>query len=363
MKKIACIALLCACMITAACAPAQSSPAYTRYSAAFFDAFDTVIQISAFAPDQQTFDRVYGEMQAMFTRYHAVYDGFLPHEGVKGLYYVNANAAKAPVEVEPELMELLLFCRDHQPETQGTVNIALGAVLAIWHDYREDGLYDPMSAELPPMARLEAAARHINFEDCIIDEAKGTVYFADPALRLDLGAVAKGYATEKVAQYLLESEMPSFILSAGGNVRMGNPPLDGRQRWGVGIQNPDASIFNETADGLVDTLFMADGSIVTSGDYQRYYVVGEKRYHHLISPFTLMPADLYRSVTVVCEDSGMADLLSTCFFILPYEEGRALADSMDGVEVMWLLNDEAGTVQMTEGLKAMSKNNGASSRD
>lgn len=108
----------------------------------------------------------------------------------------------------------------------------MGSVLSIWHEYREAGLDDPENAKLPPMEALQAAAQHMNIDDLILDEAAQTVYFADPEMKLDVGAVAKGYATEIVSQMLLAGDMPSFIISAGGNVRMGNPPADGRTKWG-----------------------------------------------------------------------------------------------------------------------------------
>ena len=231
----------------------------------------------------------------------------------------------------------------------------MGSVLSIWHEYREAGLADPEHAQLPPMEALEAASGHMNIDDLVLDEENMTVYFADPQLRLDVGAVAKGYATELISQMLLAGPMPSFIISAGGNVRLGNPPEDGRAAWGVGIQDPDGSVLG--LSDIVETLFLANSSVVTSGDYQRFYVVDGESYHHLIDPDTLMPGKFYRSVSILTEDSGYADMLSTAAFLMPYEESRAFIESLSGVEAIWLFPD--GTKEMTDGAAKIAKSRGA----
>jgi len=237
---------------------------------------------------------------------------------------------------------------------EGRVNVAMGAVLRLWHDAREAGV------ALPDEAALREAVGHVDMSQVILDEQAGTVYFADPELSLDLGAVAKGYTAERVAQWMLDSEMPSFIISAGGNVRCGQKPLDGRARWGVSIQDP-GPIDGLPGTGYMDVLYLTNLSVVTSGDYQRYYTVDGVRYHHLIDPDTLYPGQHMRAVTIVTQDSGLADALSTAVFLMPYEQGRAFVEALDGVEAYWVLLD--GSVQCTDGLRAMLASQGASSRD
>jgi len=337
---------------------AEDAPILTRYDTDFFDTFDTIITVMGYAPDEDTFRQVSNEAHEMFRRLHTLYDGYNAYAGVNNLYTLNREAAKGPITVEPELMDLLLFCKEHQPVTQGTTNVALGTVLQIWHDYREDGLYDPAAAQLPPIETLQNAAQHINFDDVILDPAAGTVTYADPKLQLDLGSVAKGYAAELVAQWMLDSAMPSFIINAGGDVRVGNPPLDGRRAfWGVGIQNPRGNVFSDPSNDIVETFFVANLSVVSSGDYQRYYIVDGKRYHHLIDPFTLMPGKHFSAITVLCEDAGLADLLSTAVFLLPYDEGRAMVESLEGVDALWIFHD--GSVEMTDGARERARSAGA----
>ena len=159
----------------------------------------------------------------------------------------------------------------------------------------------------------------------VIDEEASTVQITDPETRLDVGAIAKGYAVEQVCR-----EAPAGLLvSVGGNVRATGPKADG-QPWVVGIQSPDGD-----GEDFLHTLELSQGSVVTSGDYQRYYTVDGVRYHHIIDPDTLLPAAYWRSVTIVCADSGLADALSTALFTLPQEEGQALLNRWDA-QAMWV---------------------------
>ena len=318
-----------------------------KYSYMFFGTFDTAISIIGYAKNKAAFDQVAAEAEGMFKRFHQLFNQYYPYEGLNNLYYLNNNAAKAPVQVPQELFDLLAWCKTHQQDTRGQVNIALGAVLSLWHDERENAEMNPGEAKLPEMEALQEAAQHTSIEDLVLDPEQSTVFYRDPKMKLDLGAVAKGYATELVAQYMLTTEMPNFIINAGGNVRAGHPPLDGRTAWGVSVQDPDAALVLPAGDDIMDILYLADKSIVTSGDYQRYFIVDDERYHHLISPFTLMPPHHMRSVTIITQDSGLADLLSTAVFLMPFEEGFEYVNSLPGVDALWVLNDRS--VKMTEG--------------
>lgn len=354
MKKLSVILLLLSLLFCSGC---SAGAEMNKYSIVFADTFDTVITLIGYAESEEVFARNAALVQDMYRQYHKLYDTYTSYEneGIVSVYTLNQRAADKPVAVDPMLFNLLTFCKSHYDACHEQVNVAMGSVLSIWHDYREAGLNNPDDAQLPPMDALKTASGHTNLSDLILDAENMTVFYADPELKLDVGAVAKGYATEAVAQTLLAGDMPSFILSAGGNVRVGNPPQDGRKNWGVGIQDPEGSVLGLT--DIVETLFLSGLSVVTSGDYQRYYTVDGERYHHLIDPETLMPGTYYRSVSIITEDSGMADMLSTAAFLMPYEESRAFIESLDGVDAIWLFYD--GSKEMTDGAKAIAKSQGA----
>ncbi len=355
-RIIAALLLPALCFGLSACAASQPET-LDKFTKTFFGAFDTVITIQGFARDQATFDQVADQAENRFLELHRLYDNFHPYEGLNNLFTLNAKAAEAPVTVDKDLFNLIKFAKDEYSLTSGKTNIALGAVLSLWHDARTASIEDPENAYLPDMELLLKASQHTDINDVVLDEENMSVYYSDPELSIDLGAVAKGYATELVAQEMLRSEVTSFYINAGGNVRLGNGPMDGRENWGVAIQDPDGSVMGDPNTDLMDVLFLSNTSTVTSGDYQRYFEYEGKRYHHLISPETLMPTDYMRSVTIITEDSGWADLLSTAVFLMPYEEGRALVDSLEGVEAVWVLNDRS--VQMTDGIKKAARSQGA----
>ena len=158
-----------------------------------------------------------------------------------------------------------------------------------------------------------------------------------------MGAIAKGWATLRVA----EKAPSGLLISVGGNVCATGPKRQDGTAWVIGIQDPDQ------ADKNLHTLYLTKGSVVTSGDYQRTYWVEGKAYHHIIDPQTLMPATKWRSVSIVCPDSGLADALSTGLFLMDYEQGKALAQ-MCGAEVLWVSFD--GTEYMTPGFEADLRN-------
>ncbi|ABW18436.1 ApbE family lipoprotein [Alkaliphilus oremlandii OhILAs] len=330
---------------------------YSKYTDTFFDTFDTLVQVVGYTETEEEFKAYFEQIKSRFEQLHKLYDIYNNYEGLNNVKTINDNAGIKPVEVQKEIIDLIVFAKEWYSKTNGKTNIAMGSVLKIWHDYRQEGESEPEHAKLPPMEQLLEAAQYTNIDDVIVDTKKNTVYLADKKMALDVGAVAKGYATEVVAKEMMKKGFTSGIISAGGNVRVLEKPLDGvRERWGIGIQNPDQSILpNESS--ILETIFINNASVVTSGDYQRYYMVDGKTIHHLIDPETLMPGEYYRAVTVVTVNSGAADALSTAVFLTPYAESKALVEGIEGVEALWIMKD--GSIEATDGMKAIMKSHGA----
>ncbi len=304
-----------------------------RYEATFLKLFDTKTTIIAYTADKDEFSRHAQLIYDNLEQYHQLYDIYNSYDGINNLKTVNEQAGKAPVKVDRRIIDLLKFARQWHDKTGGKVNAAYGAVLRIWHDYRERGMEDPDDAELPPLEMLQEASKHTDINKVIIDEAASTVYLEDPEMSLDVGAIAKGYAVEQVSRIAIENGFTSGLISVGGNVRAIGAKDENARPWNVGVQNPDVA--DNQAD--VHILDMIDASLVTSGVYERYYTVNGKDYHHIIDPDTLFPSDEYKSVTILCKDSGAADALSTAVFNMSFEEGAEFIESLPDTEAFWIL--------------------------
>ena len=296
-----------------------------QYQATFLTLFDTVTYISGLADSQEEFSAQAQTIHDELLVYHRLFDIYNEYEGINNLKTVNDMAGIAPVQVDGEIIRMLTDCRDYYELTAHRVNVAMGSVLALWHEARSAGQDDPVSAELPDTDSLVTASLHVSWENVILDPQASTVYLADPELRLDVGAVAKGWSVQQVARNAPEG----LLISVGGNVCATGPKDASGTPWVVGITNPDSG------SEYLHTLFITDQAVVTSGDYQRYYVVDGKVYHHIIDPDTLYPAQLWRAVTVVCPDSGLADALSTALFLMSREDGQRLLEQC-GAEAMWM---------------------------
>ena len=328
------LSLLLGCALFASCE--EKSPQVEKFSAYSFDYFDTVTTVTGFAESQEAFDEVANAVLAELGEYHRLFTIYHRFDGLENLCTVNelVDGQHRTVTVDRRIIDLLLYAKDMYATTNGRVNIAMGSVLSLWHDYRTLGMEDPATAELPPMDTLTAASLHMDINCLVIDEAASTVHITDPGMKLDVGAIAKGYAVEMVARSLEEKGITGYVLNVGGNVRTVGPKADG-QSWVVGIENP---VDNEEKPYLA-YLGLTGQSLVTSGSYQRYYLVEGKRYHHIIDAETLMPAEGFTSVSILTKSSADGDALSTALFCMSYEEGLALIESLPDTEAMWVFSD------------------------
>lgn len=326
MKKI--ILILALFALTGCAKPADSS--YQRYSARTTEVgFDTVITFLAYTKSEKEFQTLFETVKSGYAHYNKLFDRYNDYPGIANIKTINDNAGIKPISVDPVITTMIGLAKEYAELSDGYFDISLGPVLDLWHDYREKGIVlngEEKLGEIPSMDALKKANQYVGMKFVEIDQAANTIFLNDTHARIDVGAIAKGYATELIAQKLEKEGVTNAVISGGGNIRTINQKPD-NQPWAIGIEKPSPVVKNDSLDIFKIPESM---SIVTSGDYQRYYYGPDNvKYSHLINKDTLMPAQTYQSLTVITKDSGMADALSTALYMMPHDQGVAFIDAFN----------------------------------
>ena len=340
-KTLLVMSLLAGCSSTSVSSEKQMT---TYANTSISEVFDTVYSYSEYTTSQAEAKERYEDSLNLLTYCNQLFDIYNDYEGINNLKTVNDNAGIAPVEVDPLIIDMLTRAKMFYDLSQNEFDVTQGSLLKVWHNYRTEGIdlntegkYGPV----PSLDELQAAHTKGGWDTVIIDEENSTVFITEEGASLDVGGIAKGYAAEIAAQKMIDEGMQAGFLNVGRNIRLvGNKP-DGKD-WVIGIADPSGTY----TDGIVTITLDQPVSIVTSGDYERYYI-GEdgNRYSHIIDPQTLYPASLYRSVSILTMDSGDADCLSTALFTLSIEEGKELIEAYENktgnaVNVIWIMSEQ-----------------------
>ena len=310
----------------------------SRFTVSFWGPFDAMTTITAYAISQQHFDFLTDMAITRFTELSNYYDRFSESGRIVNIAVLNHMAGHGAMPIANEVFDLLAFAQNGAQRTENLVLPTFGTVTELWRKQikrSQNGLGTP-----PESAALKKAAQWVSPTLMRLDKTNSTVTLLSPDVQLDLGAVAKGFATELVGRELIAAGLSRLAISSGGNIRVFSPPV-GKRSWNIGVQNPDSAIMSD--DDAVVTLSSAYFSVATSGDYQRFFWYNNKRYHHLIEPSTLYPAQYYRSVTVACQNAGEADLFSSALFLADWGKSTAIAEK-EQIAALWIFLD--GTVKM-----------------
>ena len=334
MKKIlsvilASASLLLSMLISSCDIPTPARDGKTR-SWYFYDYFDTVCELRDLSGEGEAkFGERRDAVEAELSLCNKLFDIYHTYEGIINLKSINDAAGNgAWLAVDSRIIELLTLSKEIYTLTDGNMNVLMGSVLSIWHDARtlegEDDEY-----YLPDMDALRAAAEHTAISSLEIDADGGRVRITDPGASLDVGAVAKGYAAQRVEEMLRAGGLSAFMLDFGGNIVVGEK-LNG-DGTSVAVRNPSA-----TGGAYARVINIKNCALVTSGVDQRFFEYCGVRYHHIIDKDTLMPKNDYLSVSVCIESSAMADALSTALFNMSVEDGQRIASILGNVELTYV---------------------------
>ena len=287
--------------------------------------FDTPVTLSATC-SQKEFSKYTKIVKKMFKENNKRFDQYHTYKGINNVYTLNHEAYTHPVEVDNVLLDCLKLAI-HMQNQNSQFNISQGNLLSLWHDARENTQIPPTDNE------IQEAMLHSNINNIVIDG--NYISFTDSKLSIDLGGIAKGYTAQLVKEKLNKDGLTNGYINAGGNVVLLGKKADNTS-WKIGIQSPNSS------EALIQYETNKATCLVTSGDYQRYFTYKKKKYSHIIDPITGYPAQYMHSITVIAQDSGIADALSTTLFCMSVEDGMAYIQSLDfKVDAIWIVDKDA----------------------
>ncbi|MEW5865482.1 MAG: FAD:protein FMN transferase [Bacillota bacterium] len=278
---------------------------------------DTYVSIRAVGPGaRQAVGAAFDEMR----RVEALTSRFVATSDVSR---INQGAGGDPVQVSDETFMLLDRALKCSELSGGAFDITIGPVVDAWGF----GTDKPHVPDAPTLAR---ALSLVNWRALELNPEGKTVRLPLPGMSIDLGGIAKGYAADRAATVLRDHGIQHALIDAGGNIAAVGTRPDGKP-WRIGIRDPRGE---NPADTIGPVIVVKDAAVVTSGDYERFFVDNGQRYHHIFDPSTGKPASLARSATVIAKNSCDADMLSTAVFVLGPEKGLKVAESLDGVFAM-----------------------------
>lgn len=318
IKKLSAVLTASALLLTG-CSGAKSST-QTDQDLTYTDMlFDTVIKIQILDPADES---ILDALKKLCKKYDTM---FSTTNTDSELYKLN-HANGQPFTVSSETANLIQEGIHYSELSGGAFDLTIEPVSALW-DFKAD------KPTVPSSDAIAQAVSHVDYTK--IDIQDNTVTLEDPEAGIDLGAIAKGYIADQVKTYLKKQGIKHAIINLGGNVDVIGTKPDG-SKYNIGIQKP----FDESGEAIT-SVQLKDQTVVTSGIYERYFKKNGKLYHHILDPRTGYPCEnnLY-SVSIITDSSTKADALSTTCFLLGYEKGMELIQSMDGVEAIFITDDE-----------------------
>ncbi|MCD6450429.1 MAG: FAD:protein FMN transferase [Thermotogaceae bacterium] len=268
---------------------------------------------------------------------------FDPYNPESVIYKINHS--NDWVDVDKETFALIEAAVGYAKLTEGAFDPALGRIITLW-GFDDFSSKNASSLTVPQEKEIKKALQMSGYQNIVLDRENMRIKMLNGA-QLDLGAIVKGYALEKSYNIVksIDKDATGFI-DAGGEIKIIGPKY-GKTFWVIGIKNPRGT-------GSIDYIYMKEGSIATSGDYERYFIVDGKRYHHIIDPQTGWPASYARSVTVIARDAVAADVLSTAGFVMAKDWRYVVVHFPElGAQVFMVLSD--GSIKKSEGFLAYER--------
>jgi FAD:protein FMN transferase len=251
---------------------------------------------------------------------------------------VNDHAGKGPCKTDPELLKIIGEALRVAQLTQGAFDPTIGPVSRLW---QFSGEKEP---RVPSESELKEALRKVGWQRVTIDADAGTILLPESGMALDLGGITKGYALNRAAEMVEKSGLRGALINIGGDIlAVGEKEPD--KPWRVGVEDP------RNKHGVVAVTALKDRLIITSGDYERFFIQDGKRYHHILDPATGCPAGTLRSVTVVGPIGTTLQPLGTATFVMGPQKGLKFVETVE--KAQGFLIDAQGEYLFTQGAQSV----------
>lgn len=299
---------------------------------------DTRVDLTLYAVDKKTSERIAGDV---FTEMERLENIFSRTVAASDLDRINQAAGEEWVEVSPELFFVLSKALEFAELTGGAFDPTVAPLLELWG-------FGTAHPRVPSGDELQKVLPLIDYRLVELDEDRSMVYLPLKGMKLDLGGIAKGFIIDRGMETIRKFDVQASFLNAGGDIRIYGEKPSG-ERWTVGIQDPNVNGQGSDISYIAALRLEGEGSVVTSGDYQRFFEEQGEKYHHILNPADGKPARQVKSVTIVADDALTADALSTAVFVLGREKGLALLGHFPGVN--GVIVDQDGRVYYSPGLE------------
>jgi thiamine biosynthesis lipoprotein len=292
----------------------------------------TFAHIIAVAPDRRTADK---SIDAALRQLQNIETLMSYHRADSELAGVNRSAHKQPVKVSKETFEVLQKAIEFSRLSDGAFDVTVGPLVDLWRRAAE-------ANSAPTDSELADTRSKIGYQNLILDANEMTVRFAVEGMKLDLGAIAKGYGIDKAVEAMKTCGAVGGLVDVGGDIRCFGKPSKGKTHWLIGLQDPNDKIENrkskiENSIGMGAPLLvlkLTDAAVATSGHYRRFAVIGGKKQSHIIDTKTGYSSDKLASVTIIAKDATAADALATAVSVMGAEKGLALIEKLPETEAI-----------------------------
>lgn len=296
---------------------------------------DTIINIKLYDNSKKALEAL-SKIDEIYSEYDKLADRYKAYDNIININYINNKLSiNQDLIIDKKLYDILEYSKSFASKTNNLFNIALGNVIDVWASYRKGE-----KEGIPSIDELKSSGS-INLDDLVLKD--NNTIMKKSMIVIDLGAIAKGYVTEVVGDYLDSIGLHNYLITAGtSSIKAGNHYKNSDYK--IGLINPS------NPNDIYKIIKGHNMSVTTSGSFERYYEYEGIRYGHIIDPNTLFPSDHMLSVMVITDDAALGEILSTTLFLMPIDEGIEYLKQFEGVEAIWYESDN--NIVMSDGMKA-----------